>query len=93
MSDALRRPMTAEEFLAWEEAQDLRWEFDGVRPVAMTGGSALTTGICDTEYSCRISMASRTVSVGWVCTSAGRSPAFLWSTSPTVVSVWVCMKP
>lgn len=32
--------MSAEEFLAWEEAQELRWEFDGVRPVATTGCSA-----------------------------------------------------
>lgn len=40
MSDALRRPMTTEAFLDWEERQEARWEFDGVRPVAMTGGSA-----------------------------------------------------
>jgi hypothetical protein len=29
--------MTIAEFLAWEERQDLRWEFDGFEPVAMTG--------------------------------------------------------
>lgn len=40
MSDAPRRPMTTEAFLDWEERQEARWEFDGVRPVAMTGGSA-----------------------------------------------------
>jgi Uma2 family endonuclease len=28
------------EFLEWEERQDLRYEFDGVAPVAMAGGSA-----------------------------------------------------
>ena len=28
------------EFLAWEERQELRYEFDGVEPVAMTGGTA-----------------------------------------------------
>jgi Uma2 family endonuclease len=28
-----------EAFLAWEERQELRWEFDGFAPVAMTGGS------------------------------------------------------
>lgn len=39
MSNALRQPMTVEEFLAWEEQQELRYEFDGFRPVAMTGGS------------------------------------------------------
>lgn len=27
------------EFLAWEERQELRYEFDGLRPVAMTGGT------------------------------------------------------
>ena len=28
-----------ESFLAWEELQSFKWEFDGVRPVAMTGGT------------------------------------------------------
>src|SRR5215213_2593893 len=32
-------PMTLAEFLAWEEAQELRWEFDGFAPVAITGGT------------------------------------------------------
>ena len=36
----LRKPMTLEEFLAWEERQELRFEFDGFAPVAMTGGTA-----------------------------------------------------
>jgi Uma2 family endonuclease len=40
MNLALRRPMTLAEFLDWEEKQPLRYEFDGVRPVAMTGGTA-----------------------------------------------------
>jgi Uma2 family endonuclease len=31
--------MTVAEFLAWEHRQDLRWEFDGFAPVAMTGGT------------------------------------------------------
>lgn len=39
MSNALRKPMTLDEFLAWEERQELRYEFDGVQPVAMTGGT------------------------------------------------------
>ncbi len=39
MSVALRKPMTVEEFLDWEERQELRYEFDGVRPHAMTGGT------------------------------------------------------
>ena len=32
--------MTLAEFLEWEERQPLRYEFDGVGPVAMTGGTA-----------------------------------------------------
>jgi Uma2 family endonuclease len=39
MSVAMRKSMTLEEFLAWEEGQELRWEFDGFAPVAMTGGT------------------------------------------------------
>lgn len=39
MNVALRRPMTLEEFLDWERQQDLRYEFDGIQPVAMTGGT------------------------------------------------------
>ena len=39
MSIALRKPMTLAEFLAWEERQELRYEFDGFEPVAMTGGT------------------------------------------------------
>jgi Uma2 family endonuclease len=40
MSVALRQPMTLAEFLAWEERQELPWEFDGFQPVAMTGGTS-----------------------------------------------------
>jgi Uma2 family endonuclease len=40
MSTAQHKPMTREEFLAWEERQELRHEFDGFQPVAMTGGTA-----------------------------------------------------
>jgi Uma2 family endonuclease len=38
MNVALRRPMSRDEFLAWAEAQEERYEFDGFQPVAMTGG-------------------------------------------------------
>ena len=31
--------MTLAEFLVWEEGQELRYEFDGFQPVAMTGGT------------------------------------------------------
>ena len=37
MSVALRKPMTVEEFLDWENQQELKHEFDGFGPVAMTG--------------------------------------------------------
>ena len=40
MSIALQKPMTLAEFLDWEEGQELRYEFDGLRPMAMTGGTA-----------------------------------------------------
>ena len=39
MNLALQKPMTLAEFLAWEERQELRYEFDGFGPVAMTGGT------------------------------------------------------
>ncbi len=40
MNVALQRPWTVEQFLDWADTQDGRYEFDGVRPVAMTGGNA-----------------------------------------------------
>lgn len=39
MNVAVRKPMSLEAFLAWEERQELRHEFDGVQPAAMTGGT------------------------------------------------------
>lgn len=39
MNVALRQSMSLEAFLFWEERQELRHEFDGSRPVAMTGGT------------------------------------------------------
>lgn len=39
MNIALYRPATPDEFLAWERRQELRYEFDGTQPVAMTGGT------------------------------------------------------
>ena len=39
MTIALRKPLTRAQFLAWEDRQELRFEFDGVRPIAMTGGT------------------------------------------------------
>jgi hypothetical protein len=45
MSIALRKPMTLAEFLAWEERQEMRFEFDGTEPVAMAGGTAAHAAI------------------------------------------------
>ena len=40
MNIALRKPrMTREQFFAWAQARDERYEFDGFEPVAMTGGT------------------------------------------------------
>jgi Uma2 family endonuclease len=39
MNVALRKPMSLEQFLRWEERQELRHEFDGFQPVAMVGGT------------------------------------------------------
>lgn len=39
MNVALRKSMTREQFFRWAEAQEGRYEFDGERPVAMTGGT------------------------------------------------------
>lgn len=40
MNLALRKPMSLPDFLTWEARQELRFEFDGLRAVAMTGGTA-----------------------------------------------------
>jgi len=39
MNVALRPRITKEEFLEWEERQELRYEFDGYRAIAMVGGT------------------------------------------------------
>jgi Uma2 family endonuclease len=40
MTVPVRKLMTLPEFLAWEEHQEFRYEFDGFEPLAMTGGTA-----------------------------------------------------
>ena len=47
MNIALRKSWTQDQFFAWAERQQLRYEFDGFQPVAMTGGTngASATGI------------------------------------------------
>ncbi len=39
MSANVKEPMTLEAFLDWERRQDIRYEFDGSGPLAMTGGT------------------------------------------------------
>jgi Uma2 family endonuclease len=39
MSAPARKPLSVVEFLEWEECQPLKHEFDGFRPIAMTGGT------------------------------------------------------
>ena len=46
MTVALQRGMTLEEFLAWDEGQEDRWEFDGFQPVAMVGGTVAHARLC-----------------------------------------------
>lgn len=45
MSAVLQKPMTVSQFLAWEERQERRYEFDGTQPVAMAGGTAAHAAI------------------------------------------------
>ena len=45
MSIALQKPMTMTAFLAWEDQQELRYEFDGIQPVAMVGGTVAHSAI------------------------------------------------
>jgi Uma2 family endonuclease len=40
MTVLARKPWTQDDFLAWAERQEGRFEFDGFQPVAMTGGNA-----------------------------------------------------
>ncbi len=46
MNHALRKPMSPEQYLAWEREQELRWEFDGLQPTAMNGGTNAHSTIC-----------------------------------------------
>lgn len=40
MNVAVRKPMTVDEFLAWEASQELRFEFDGFQSVSIVDGTA-----------------------------------------------------
>ena len=45
MNLAFRKPMSLAEFLAWEERQKLRYEFNGVRPIERMTGTVAHAGI------------------------------------------------
>lgn len=52
MNIALRKPrMTREAFFDWAQAQDVRYEFDGFEPVAMTGGTIRHNRIGQNAYT------------------------------------------
>jgi Uma2 family endonuclease len=55
-SVAVHIPMTLTEFLAWEERQELRYEFDGFEPVAMTGGTIAHDQV---TFDLRMALAAR----------------------------------
>ena len=56
MNLAIRKPMSLAEFLDWESKQDLRYEFDGERPIAMAGGTVNHAAI---QRNLAISIGSR----------------------------------
>jgi Uma2 family endonuclease len=67
MSQALRTTtMSREAFLDWAEAQNERYEFDGVQPVGMVGGTRNHSQICQNLY-----FALRTRLRGTGCTPLG----------------------
>jgi hypothetical protein len=51
MNVALKKPWTVEMFLNWAAQQGERYEFDGLQPVAMTGGSACHNRIAQNLYA------------------------------------------
>lgn len=40
-----QEPIAIRQFLAWEQMQELRYEFDGFQPIAMAGGTAAHAAI------------------------------------------------
>lgn len=99
MSQTRSRPMTAEEFLAWEAGQELKWEFDGLQPVAMTGGTfahaviqgnlvrALNNRLAGTP--CRAVGPDLKVLIGSSC----RYPDVLVTCTPTASNAVACIDP
>ena len=59
----IRPPASLAEFLEWERCQAVRYEWDGVQPVAMVGGS-----FAHTELASRLSDVLRPALRGGPCT-------------------------
>ncbi len=67
MNIALRKPrMTRQQFFDWAQTQDLRYEFDGFQPVAMTGGT-----VNHSQMTQNIHFALRTRLLGSACRPLG----------------------
>jgi Uma2 family endonuclease len=99
MNVALRKPMTLAEFLAWEERQELRWEFDGAHPHAMTGG---TLGHDQITSNLRQALGARLVgkpcrpfgpNVKIIAAGSVRYPDVMVTCSPPVFSATVVENP
>jgi hypothetical protein len=45
---ASKRPRTTAQFLAWQERQELHYEFDGFQPIAMAAALQLMRRSCKT---------------------------------------------
>ena len=70
------QPTSLEAFLAWEERQELRHEFDGIRPIAMTGGTLAHAAI---RRNLAISLGGRLR--GGPCTFFGGGPKVVTATT------------
>lgn len=68
MNAAFRRSMTLEEFLAWEAKQPERYEFDGLQPIAMNGGT-VAHGVIGTNLAVELGIRLR----GTDCRAFGSS--------------------
>jgi Uma2 family endonuclease len=60
----LQSPWTIEQFLNWASAQEGRYEFDGIQPVAMTGGNARHSRVTMNTHA---ALRSRLRGTAWSC--------------------------
>jgi Uma2 family endonuclease len=74
MAEAKQRPLTVEEFLAWEQAEPLRYELVDGQPMAMAGGTVAHDLVRGAVYSdlrrqLRGALCRTTLDVKLVCPS------------------------